>query len=64
VASDVAFDADRIRPKAPAAELLDVLREAVDAWPQFDGDEYVSGADLVEWFTFWRRKAKAILANT
>jgi hypothetical protein len=39
-----------------------LVKEAVEAWPQFDGDVHVSGADLVEWFEAWRRRAKQELA--
>jgi hypothetical protein len=39
------------------------LQFAVKAWPQFDTDnEEVSGADLVEWFAFWRDDTKRLLA--
>lgn len=41
------------------AELLEIVREAVDHWAEFDNDDEVSGADLVEWFAQWREKAKA-----
>lgn len=41
----------------------DLFREAVDAWPQFDGDDAVSGADLVEWFAEWRGRVKAQLGG-
>ncbi|HWS65669.1 MAG TPA: hypothetical protein VN325_23155 [Steroidobacteraceae bacterium] len=45
-----------------ATDLL--VKEAIEAWPQFDGDREVSGADLVEWFESWRRRAKAIAGPT
>jgi hypothetical protein len=48
------------KPSATAAA-ESLLREAVEAWPQFDGDDPVSGADLVEWFDGWRRRAKQAL---
>lgn len=39
------------------------IAEAVEAWPQFDTEhEQVSGADLVDWFSQWRREAIALLA--
>ena len=40
-----------------------LVAEAVEAWPQFDGDEPVAGADLVEWFCEWRGRAKVMLAE-
>jgi len=37
-----------------------LLREAIEAWPQFDTQhEEVSGADLVDWFYDFRQRAKA-----
>ena len=39
-----------------------LLRRAVDEWPQFDGEESVSGGDLVEWFALFRTDAKRILS--
>jgi hypothetical protein len=43
--------------------LQSLLENAVDAWPQFDGDTEVSGADLVDWFTQFRRQAKDALQS-
>lgn len=37
------------------------MRRAIEAWPQFDGEKEVSGADMVEWFDTWRRDAKRLL---
>lgn len=50
------------------APLIDKLRDAVEAWPQFDDHSgapsaEVNGADLVEWFGSWREEAKALLAE-
>lgn len=56
---------------------LVLLREAVEAWPQFDrtetplmkpgvipeGDEPVDGGDMVEWFGFFHAKAKDVIAG-
>ncbi|MCO5067063.1 MAG: hypothetical protein M9924_22110 [Rhizobiaceae bacterium] len=42
-----------------ADKLLSVVVAAIDAWPQFDADEEVSGADLVDWFAQWRTSAMA-----
>jgi len=53
---------DTRRPAMTATDLL--VKEAIEAWPQFDGDREVSGADLVEWFESWRRRAKAIAGPT
>jgi hypothetical protein len=45
----------------------EALRDAVNAWPQFDvnpykGDECsVNGGDLVDWFGGWRERAKLAL---
>lgn len=39
---------------------MDLVREAIVAWPQFDSDEEVNGGDLVEWFGEWRARAIAI----
>ena len=51
--------------------MLALLREALDAWSeQFDApddapdtDQYVSGADLVEWFAGWRLRVRERLAE-
>jgi hypothetical protein len=41
-----------------------LLKEAVNAWPQFDTeDDEISGADLVEWFAEWRERVKIELAK-
>lgn len=41
-----------------------LLKQAVEAWPQFDTEHNeVSGADLVEWFSAWRERAKAALGS-
>lgn len=42
--------------------LAGILAEAVDRWPQLDGDGDVACADLYEWFMLWRKSAKACLA--
>lgn len=46
----------------PTAEVL--LQRAIDDWPEFDTDEPVDGADLVEWFAEWREQAKKVLEET
>lgn len=45
-----------------------LLREATQAWAdQFDGsdtiDRSVTGADLVDWFSEWRQRAKAVIGQ-
>lgn len=38
---------------------ITLLREAVNAFPQFDqADQPVNGAALVQWFAAWREQAK------
>lgn len=62
VAEDVYFDDNM--PLAIISNAAAMLREAVDAWPQFDTDhEQVSGADLVEWFAAWRERARVDCAS-
>ena len=51
-----------------AAPMRLVLQEALRAWSaQFDGDPQqdlsVSGADLVDWFSQWRLRARAALGS-
>jgi hypothetical protein len=48
----------------PAPAMLAALKEALTAWPEsFDGDAPLqSCADVVEWFTEWRKQAKAAIA--
>ena len=43
----------------PDAKLL--LQNAIEQWPQFDTDDDVNGADLVEWFAEFRKLAKQCL---
>lgn len=39
-----------------------ILHEAVNFEARaFDDDQHISGADLVEWFAQWRRRARAIV---
>jgi hypothetical protein len=49
----------------------DVLIEARDAWPQLDnpsqisiGDQHISAADMLQWFTEWRGRAIDVLDET
>ena len=46
-----------------AEPMEQLLRSAVQDWPQFDKDDDVSGADLVAWFAQFRESAKAVLAD-
>lgn len=46
---------------AGAESVWDLARECVDAWPAIDGDEPVSGAELVEWFAAMRARLRAAL---
>lgn len=51
-----------IAERGHSAVLRDKLREAIDAWPQFDDpDAPVNGGDMVEWFGEWRREVIALL---
>src|SRR5262245_53901870 len=43
---------------AQAVSTLDLIREAVERWPQFDREEYVDSAEFVLWFVEWRHRAK------
>lgn len=38
-----------------------LLQSAVDSTTEFDTDQEISGADLVEWFALWRSGVKATL---
>jgi hypothetical protein len=51
----------RLIAKAP--DLLALLNEAVERWPQFETDEHVPGADLVDWFGAWLDKVRPVLAQ-
>lgn len=49
---------------AAAPELLEALEDALDyRRDAFEGDESVSGADLVEFFSIWRERAKNAIAK-
>ena len=49
---------------AVAPTMQRLLDEALNIFcEQFDEDEPVSGADLVDWFAGWRRKAGALLTQ-
>jgi hypothetical protein len=44
--------------------LKKLLAEALGAWAsEFDNDEEVSGADLVDWFADWRLRLREELKN-
>ncbi len=38
-----------------------LLEQAVDDWPQFDGEGEASGSALVDWFATWRAAVRAAL---
>jgi hypothetical protein len=45
--------------------LESILHEAVNFEAEaFDDDENINGADLVEWFAQWRRRARAIVRTS
>lgn len=44
--------------------LESILREAVNFEAQaFDGDQEISGAEVVEWFSGWRRRARRAMRS-
>ena len=48
---------------AASKGMAELLSQALCDWPQFDADEDVSGADLVDWFAQWRLRARRALAQ-
>ena len=48
---------------AASKGMAELLSQALCDWPQFDGDEDVSGADLVDWFAQWRLRVRSALAQ-
>ena len=48
---------------AASKRMAELLSQALCDWPQFDADEKVSGADLVDWFAQWRLCARRVLAQ-
>lgn len=61
---DLEADVAAVRPciqSLPA--ILRLLSQALTDWPQFDSDEDVPGADLVDWFGQWRQSVKVCLAG-
>lgn len=44
-------------------KLLESLVEAINAWPEFDGQEEVGGADLADWFDGFRRDAIKVVTG-
>lgn len=52
------------KTRPPTAQAMrDHLQDSLDAWPQFDKDEGVKGADLVMWFAIWRKITKDLLKD-
>ncbi|NOG53198.1 MAG: hypothetical protein HND57_02525 [Planctomycetes bacterium] len=57
-------DEDRKRTPSPTPiQMQRLLQEAIDRWPEFESDEQVNGADLVDWFSQWRARVKEMLAS-
>lgn len=54
---------DRKAAPRRVAKQQALLRRAVEDWPQFDGEEPVSGGDLVEWFALFRADVKRMLGR-
>ncbi len=49
-------------PELPEADQMHkLLKDAIDAWPQFETDTPVNGGDLVDWFAQWRLSVKACI---
>jgi len=48
---------------AASKGMAELLSQALCDWPGFDGDEDVSGADLVDWFAQWRLRVRSALAR-
>jgi hypothetical protein len=48
-------------PDPAVKSVWDLARECVVAWPQLDGDEPVSGADVVEWLAGMRDRLRRAL---
>lgn len=44
-------------------DMAAALRDCLGDWPEFDDDQPVSGADLVEWFGSYRNRVRRILAK-
>ena len=45
-------------------QFLQHARKLVDRWPHFDNDAAVSGTDLVEWFSEYRKRTKTLLGGS
>lgn len=56
------LERENIQHARDCARAERLLREAVDEWPQFDGEQAVAGADLVSWFGAWRARVQQQLA--
>ena len=54
---------NRDATRGRAAKQRTLLRRVVDDWPEFDCDESVNGADLVEWFALFRADTKRMLGS-
>jgi len=47
--------------RAKTPDTLRLLRRVVTEWREFDRDEEVPGADLVDWFGEFRAEVKKVL---
>jgi hypothetical protein len=43
--------------------VFDLVEAAVRTWPEFETDEEVNGADLVEWFAGWLYLARQLMGQ-
>lgn len=50
-----------LRSPSPPSPMARLLKEAIEAWPQFDGEDEVNGGDLVEWFGEFRARCRGVL---
>lgn len=48
---------------AASKQMAELLGQALCDWPGFDGDEDMSGADLVDWFAQWRVRVRSALTQ-
>ncbi len=60
---DVSTPVDLAALLAASKRMAELLSQALCDWPQFDGDEDVSGDDLVDWFAQWRLRVRSALAQ-
>lgn len=46
-----------------AGAMLAPLKQALEAWPDWENNEPVNGGDMVEWFGTWRETVKTAIAK-